>query len=164
MQYVVPLAVVAGDDALASFAPDFNEANSPNAILWPHLRARCLVSVERKSGWFHDLCFPGYLWADTEGKWFVPGLTYHGGMGSYDIRLNPLVAAFEELQQQESASGRWGIGGTRLPFGDERICPAECILSPLIAWLRSILGLISAPEVNNGESSGAECGEGAVLA
>lgn len=42
--------------------------------------------------------------------------------------------------------------------------PAECILSPLIAWLKSTLVLISAPEVNDGEARGAECGEGAVLA
>ena len=45
-----------------------------------------------------------------------------------------------------------------------RICPAECVLRPLIAWLRSTLGFDFSPEVNNGESSGAECSEGAVLA
>ena len=123
--YVVPLAVVGDDDARASYVPDFNEAISENAILWPHVRARhddervCLVSVERTNGWFHDLWFPGYLWADTEGKWLVPGVSYHDGMGSYDIQNERLVAAFENLQQQEAASGKWGLGGTKLPFGEE---------------------------------------------
>ena len=46
----------------------------------------------------------------------------------------------------------------------DRICPAECVLRPLIAWLGSILSFGSSPEVNDGRSNGAECGEGAVLA
>ncbi len=77
------------------------------------------MSVERKTGWFHDLFFPGYLWADTEGKWVVPGMTYHDGMSSYNFDNTWLVAAFEELQRQEAAIGRWALGGTKLPFGDE---------------------------------------------
>jgi hypothetical protein len=76
--YVVPSAVAGGDDERASYSPEFNEAISENAILLPQVRARCdaeracLVSVERKTGWFHDLWLPGYLWADTEGLWRVP--------------------------------------------------------------------------------------------
>jgi hypothetical protein len=86
--YVVPLAVAGEDDTGASYSPDFNEAVSQKAMLWPEVRARwdaervCLVSVERQSGWFYDLYFPGYLWADTEGRWQVPGMTYHDGMSS----------------------------------------------------------------------------------
>ena len=56
----------------------------------------CLVSVERKTGWLHELWFPGHLWADTEGKWLVPGLTYHDGMGSYQLDNPRLIAAFGE--------------------------------------------------------------------
>jgi uncharacterized protein DUF6687 len=123
--YVVPLAIAGEDDARASYAPEFNEEISPKTVLWPEVRARwdaeraCLVSVERPNGWFHDLCFPGYLWADTEGRWTVPGLTYHDGMSSYDIKHEPLIAAFQELQQLETATGWWSLGGTDLPFGDE---------------------------------------------
>jgi hypothetical protein len=125
VQYVVPLTVVGGDDERASYSPDFNEAISEKAILWPQVRARrdaesvCLVSVERQAGWFYDLCFPGYHWADTEGKWLVPGMTYHDGMGSYVLDNPRLVTAFELLQRQETGLGRWGLGGTKLPFGDE---------------------------------------------
>jgi hypothetical protein len=77
------------------------------------------VSTERSGGWFHDLWFPGYLWADTEGLWRVPGMTYHDGMSSYQIQNEWLITAFEQLQREESALGRWVLGGTNLPFGDE---------------------------------------------
>jgi hypothetical protein len=124
VQYVVPLAI-AGDDARAAYAAGFNEAISPNAALWPHARARwdaervCLVSAERPSGWFHDLCFPGYLWADTLGKWEVPGLAYHDGMSSYDLCNDRLSAGFDRLQKRETNPGRWALGGKGLVFGDE---------------------------------------------
>ena len=70
----------------------------------------CLVSVERATGWFHDLFFPGYLWADTEGKWQVPGMTYHDGMSRYDLDHPLLSAAFEKLQLLETAEGNWNLG------------------------------------------------------
>lgn len=123
--YVVPLSVTGDDNARASYAPEFNESISAKAVLWPQVRARwdaeriCLVSVERATGWFHDLCFPGYLWADTEGRWLVPGLTYHDGMSSYGIQHPALIAAVRQLQSLESAPGQWGLGGTSLPFGDD---------------------------------------------
>ena len=53
------------------------------------------------------------------GLWLVPGMTYHDGMSRYDIHNDRLIAAFEELQRQETASGQWGLGGTKLPFGGE---------------------------------------------
>jgi hypothetical protein len=123
--YIVPLDVAGEDDARASYAPAFNEAISAKAVLWPQARARwdaqcvCLVSTERSRGWFHDLCFPGYLWADTEAKWRVPGLTYHDGMASYDVENQELVAAVQRLQAKEKAVGSWAVGGTALPFGTE---------------------------------------------
>lgn len=123
--YLVPLAMAENSDDRASFVPGFNELISEKAILWPQVRARwdaervCLASTDRKGGWFHDLYFPGYLWADTEGKWLVPGMQYHDGMASYDLDNSRLIAAFEELQRQETALGQWGLGGTKLPFGKE---------------------------------------------
>lgn len=123
--YIIPLSVAGDQDHRASNVPEFNEAISDNARLWPQVRARwdaermCLASAERGNGWFHDLWFPGYLWADTEGLWRVPGLTYHDGMASYDLDNRHLVAAFEELQRRESAPGCWALGGTSLPFGSE---------------------------------------------
>ena len=123
-QYIIPLAVAGGDDAQVSYVPEFNEAISPQALLWPQARARwdaervCLVSAERQQGWLHDLWFPGYLWADTQGRWLVPGMTYQGGMSRYVLENDRLIAAFEQLQRNEPAPGQWALGGTRLPLGD----------------------------------------------
>jgi len=143
-QYIVPKSVAGDDDERASYVPEFNEAISTKAVLWPHVRARwdaervCLVSTERKTGWFHDLWFPGYLWADTEGKWLVPGMTYHDGMGSYKINNPRLVAVFDQLQRRETAPGRWALGGDELQdrfplvgrFLDDGGLPAVSQLSP----------------------------------
>jgi len=124
MRYVIPLRL-AEDETRATYTPGFNEAISPAAVLWPQVRNRwdsqrvCLVSVERPSGWFHDLFFPGYLWADTEGKWLVPDFHYHDGMSSYDNQNQPLIAACERLQNAEPGSGQWALGGTHLPLGQE---------------------------------------------
>lgn len=123
-QYIIPLEVAGGDDAQVSYVPEFNEAISPKALLWPQARARwdaervCLVSVQRQQGWLHDLWFPGYLWADTQGRWLVPGMTYQGGMSRYVLENDRLIAAFEQLQREEPAPGQWALGGTRLPLGD----------------------------------------------
>ena len=125
VHYIVPIAIAGDDDQQASYSPEFNEEISEKAVLWPQSRARwdaeraSLVSAERKSGWFHDLWLPGYLWADTEGLWRVPGLNYHDGMASYDLDNAGLHSAFEELQRLETEPGQWGLGGTKLPFGNE---------------------------------------------
>lgn len=122
--YVVPLDVAGEEDARAGYAPEFNEAISDKAVLWPQARARwdaqrvCLVSVERRGGWFHDLCFPGYLWADTQDRWTVPGMTYHDGMSSYEIDHPRLVEALQRLQREEPGPGQWGLGGTAMPYGE----------------------------------------------
>lgn len=124
-QYVVPIRIAGADDERASYVPEFNESISEKAILWPQVRHRwdaqrlCLVSTERSAGWFHDLWCPGYLWADTEGLWQVPGLNYHDGMCSYDFNNPALISAIGILQQEEHGPGRWCLGGTHAPFGKE---------------------------------------------
>ncbi|HXY34828.1 MAG TPA: DUF6687 family protein [Planctomycetaceae bacterium] len=125
VQYIIAYSVAGDNDARAAYTPEFNQAISADALLWPQVRSCwdaeriCLVSTERSRGWFHDLCFPGYLWADTERKWRVPGLNYHDGMASYDIRNDELIAGFQQLQRKETARGRWALGGTILPLSAE---------------------------------------------
>ena len=41
----------------------------------------------------------------------MPGINYHDGMSRYEIRNARLIAAFENLQREESALGRWALGG-----------------------------------------------------
>ncbi len=122
--YIIPLAIAGEDDTPLTYAPGFNEAISSKMLLWPQVRACwdtervCLVSTERPTGWFHDLWFPGYLWADTQGKWLITDFTYQDGMSRYELRNNGLIGAFEHLSQVELAPGRWVLGGTALPLGD----------------------------------------------
>jgi hypothetical protein len=35
-----------------------------------------LVSVETKSGWYYDLWYPAYTWADTSNLWRAPGFEF----------------------------------------------------------------------------------------
>jgi hypothetical protein len=120
--YVIP-KVVAGDDVdRAIYIPKFNERISRNALLWPQARAKwddqrvCLVSAETASGWHHDLWFPGYLWADVEDRWVVPGMHYRDGMESYDLELPALDLAIQELNAAEGGAGRWTIGAGAFMF------------------------------------------------
>jgi hypothetical protein len=119
--YVIPLDV-AGDDECAAYVPAFNEAISEKTVLWPQARARwdtervCLVSTQRSPGWFHALWFPGYLWADTENRWKVPGMHYRDGMESYDLNLPALTNALAQLQTMEPGTGHWAMADGVSPF------------------------------------------------
>ncbi|MGD9722928.1 MAG: DUF6687 family protein [Pirellulales bacterium] len=120
--YVIPSAVVGGAVERATYIPKFNERVSPKALLWPQARAKwddqrvCLVSAETRDGWHHDLWFPGYLWADVENRWLIPGLSYRDGMESYDLDLPPLALAIEQLNAAEGGTGRWTIGAGAFMF------------------------------------------------
>ena len=121
-QYVVPKVVVGDDVDRAIYVPKFNERISSKGLLWPHVRAKwddqrvCLVSVETAIGWHHDLWFPGYLWADVENRWVVPGMNYRDGMESYDLELPAFDLAVRQLNDAEKGAGRWTIGAGAFMF------------------------------------------------
>jgi hypothetical protein len=118
--YVIPASVVGSNLDAALYTPGFNEAVSSKMLLWPQVRAKwdrervCLVSVEGHGGWYHGLWFPGYLWADTEGRWRVPGMSYPRGMEDYELNHSPLANAFAALQEQETNKRNWIFGSTEL--------------------------------------------------
>lgn len=120
--YVIPSELAGDGDDRAAYVPAFNEAISTRALLWPQVRARwdresiCLVSTERPDGWFHDIWFPGYLWADTKG-WWQPLAVHFEGMKSYRLEDPGWIQAFEWLQREEAAEGHWSLGGSDLPWG-----------------------------------------------
>lgn len=149
-QYVIPAAVAKEFERSAAYTPEFNEIISQKALLWPQVRARwdrermCLVSTESSGGWLQELWFPGYLWADTEGRWNVPGLSYGDLMESYRLDNPRLFAALENLSAEESQTGVWAHGGEASPlarviqdrfplaarFANESGEPAESSASP----------------------------------
>jgi hypothetical protein len=122
--YVIPSSVVAGDLERALRVPKFNEVISPAILYWPQARARwdaermCLVSTESPAGWYHDLWFPGYLWADTENLWTLPGMHHCDGMEVYDLTNSRLLSAVNDLQHHETAVGTWVAGNEGSPFYD----------------------------------------------
>jgi hypothetical protein len=127
-QYVIPAAVAGDAIERAIYIPKFNEQISGKALLWPQARARwddqrvCLVSVETTRGWHHDLWFPGYLWADVEDRWIIPGMNYSDGMESYDLDIPALDRAIEQLNQAERGPGRWTIGSRAFMFNSTIQC------------------------------------------
>jgi hypothetical protein len=103
--------------------PSFSEPLSDRAALWPQARARLdaqrvqLVSVPAAGGWFHDLWFPGYVWADTVGLWRPPGLVHAGDGNGHRLEHAGLAAAAHALDAGETRTGRWATATTLSPFG-----------------------------------------------
>jgi hypothetical protein len=124
-QYIVPLAIAGDDDGRAAYVPQFNEAVSDRAVLWPQVHSRWddervrLISIERPAGWFHSLWYPGYLWADTQDRWRTPGLNYGDGMESYELDHPALLEALKQLQAREPQQGMWAAGNGASPFHRE---------------------------------------------
>ncbi|MGQ0634802.1 MAG: DUF6687 family protein [Planctomycetaceae bacterium] len=124
-RYAIPRAIFGDELESALYVPGFNEVISDKALVWPQARARwdaeriCLVSVEARDGWFHNLWFPGYLWADTENRWTVPGMRYRDGMESYELDHPALTEAVHRLQNSETADGTWALGDGASPFNKQ---------------------------------------------
>ncbi len=121
-QYVVPRRLAARDLRRALHVPGFNAPISPACLLWPHARARFdrdraqLVSVEGEAGWFHDLWYPGHVWADTPRSWRPPGLAAEGDSNTHVVRHAALADAAGALARRERASGRWTLARRLTPF------------------------------------------------
>lgn len=76
-----------------------------------------LVSARhRGGGWFHDLFYPGYAWAETVGLWRPPGLQPGGSSNRHRLAHAPLDAAAAALAQRESGPGRWQVAQVLTPF------------------------------------------------
>jgi hypothetical protein len=113
VHYGVP-ARICGDRIDAALrVPKFNAMISDEVLFWPQARARWdrekvqLVSIEANDGWYYDLWYPGYSWADTPHSWRAPGLTSEGE-GSTLI-FEPLSEAARELQSREREGVTWRI-------------------------------------------------------
>jgi hypothetical protein len=151
-QYVVPHSVAGDAIDRATYIPKFNEQISPKALLWPQARAKwddqrvCLVSVEASDGWRHDLWFPGYLWADVENRWTIPGMSYRDGMESYDLDIPAFDDAIRELNETDGGSGQWTIGAGAFPFSTK-------IQSqyPVVARILDELGNPAASDLDPGQ-------------
>ena len=90
-------------------------------LLLPQARAKRdaqrlqLISVQAGEGWFHDLLYPGYCWAETPDRWRPPGLVL--GDGNYRLDHAPLHQAAGELNRVERRPGRWALAESMSVFG-----------------------------------------------
>jgi len=124
-QYVIPRRLTGGggsDLSRALRVPGFNAPLSSECLLWPQARARFdreqvhLVSVEAAAGWYHDLWYPGYVWADTPRSWRPAGLRAQGDSNTHLFDHPALADAVGALAGLERASGQWTLARQLTPF------------------------------------------------
>ena len=113
--YAVPRNLYGSRLEAALRVPQFNEYISEALLFWPHARARWdrekvqLVSVETDKGWYHDLWYPSYLWAETPNSWRPAGLDFTGNSNGYNLSYAPLDAAARNLQTHEQSGATWRV-------------------------------------------------------
>jgi hypothetical protein len=120
--YVIPRRLAGSDLPRALRVPGFNAPLSSECLLWPQARARFdrervhLVSVEAEGGWYHDLWYPGYVWADTPRSWRPAGMNAEGDSNAHILDHPALANAVDGLARLERASGRWMLARRLTPF------------------------------------------------
>ncbi|MCW5631840.1 MAG: hypothetical protein KIT17_00745 [Rubrivivax sp.] len=126
VQFVVPAVLAEADLARALAVPRFNVSLAESPLVPPQVRARGdggrdaqrlqLVSHETRDGWFHELWWPGYAWAETPQRWRPPGLADGGDSNVHRFACEPLDAAARDFAADERARGRWAAATTLTPF------------------------------------------------
>ena len=122
VQYCVPASMAEKHWREILAVPGFNAPLSDESFLWPQARNRTdkerlqLVSVESDHGWYHDLWYPGYMWADTPRSWRAPGLQFSGSTNGYYYAHEGVVRAVEQLQGLEQGKGKWILASEVTPF------------------------------------------------
>lgn len=116
VHYQVPPALSPPGLDLTPDQPRLDRPLHAQAVLPPAARAvhdaqrLQIVSIARSPGrWTHDLCWPGYAWADTVTLWRPPGLVATGAENDYRFEMPLLPNAVAELNRLESAAGRWEL-------------------------------------------------------
>lgn len=120
VHYVLPSAA---DDAAC--LPPLDSPVPDHALLPPQVRSRWdaerlqLLSspvTTPGAGWRHDLCWPGYAWAETPGLWRPPGLRDEGSSNRHLVSHPPLDRACAALNAVDTGPGRWAVATALGPF------------------------------------------------
>lgn len=116
VHYIVPRALVPDAPDRPDprrWAPRTDLPLQPGAVLPPPVRNRLdgqrlqIVSLQTDGGWWHDLAWPGYSWADTATLWRPPGLQpLPGSDNLHALQLPLLDEAVARLNGLEAAQGR----------------------------------------------------------
>lgn len=122
VHYAIPQALAAQHLAQCLTVPGFNAPLSDQCLLLPQARARLdcervqLLSVETRNGWYYDLWYPGYVWADTPDLWRAPGLVGTNDSNVHLLNHAPLRGAAAALDRLERGHGEWTIAPKLSPF------------------------------------------------
>jgi hypothetical protein len=122
VHYAVPRRLAERDLHGALHVPDFNVPLARPNLLPPYARSRWddervqLVSVEAGSGWYYDLWYPGYTWAETPRRWRPPGVTSAGSSNVHIFDHPALSEAVGDLSRMETADGQWIVARRLSPF------------------------------------------------
>jgi hypothetical protein len=120
--FEIPRSLVERDVARALRVASFNAPLDDASWLPPQARNRHdreriqLVSAETAGGWFYDLWYPGYRWAETPDSWAAPGFVFAGSTNGYRYGHAALAQAVARLADAERGPGRWELAETLSPF------------------------------------------------
>ena len=136
VHYAIPESLARQDLVRALCVPEFNAAISDRCLIWPQARAKQdqqrvqLVSIDTGDGWYYDLWYPGYMWAETPHFWRAPGLEFSGSTNGYFLAYQPLRTIVADLQRQETGSGVWRFAEQVAPFDT-----GEARNYPVVLWV-----------------------------
>jgi Family of unknown function (DUF6687) len=114
VHYAIPRRVCENRLDAALRVPPFNALISDEVLFWPQARARWdrekvqLVSIEATGGWYYDLWYPSYLWAETPHSWRPSGLEFSSN-SKWALSSAPLEAAVLDLQHHERNDATWRV-------------------------------------------------------
>jgi len=120
--FEIPAALHEGRLTDALRVNEFNASLDDGSLLHSVARNRLdrervqLVSVEGAGGWYHDLCYPGHMWALTVNRWRAPGFWEGETSNTWYYRFAPLEEALARLQAREGGGGRWQSAEELTPF------------------------------------------------
>ncbi|MFT9847041.1 DUF6687 family protein [Aneurinibacillus sp. REN35] len=122
VHYHIPADLTVVSLAKTVEVPAFNAEVQDNMWLHPQARNRLdrekvhLVSAQVQEGWYYDVWYPGYMWADTPNSWRAPGFAFNGSTNGYRYAYAPLEDAVRTLQAEETADGIWTLAQELSPF------------------------------------------------
>jgi hypothetical protein len=124
VSFVILEAVHKGDLERALHVTEFNASLNDGCLLRGVVRNRRdadrvqLVSVEGEKGWYHDLYYPGYMWAETIDRWRAPGFWEGESSNTWYFRYAPLDEALAIIRSLEQSKGTWQTVDELTPFED----------------------------------------------
>jgi hypothetical protein len=122
VHYRVPARLSAAGLQRCLAVPPFDADLGAPVLLLPQARARRdgqrmqLISVASGDGWYHDLLYPHYCWAETPHRWRPPGLVHDRRTNRHRLDHAPLNQAADALNAVERGAGRWLVATELSPF------------------------------------------------